>query len=219
MKTINVNKGDRFGRLVIIKEVESKVYKRYKNRRVLCQCDCGNTKVVDLYQLMNGRISSCGCYRTKRASTLGKMSLKYDKRITSSKLYSIWHGMKCRCNTKTSGSYGRYGAKGVSVCKEWDDDYTTFYNWAISNGYSDGLTIDRIDNNGIYEPSNCRWADYSKQANNRKSNVHMSFNGESHTIAEWSKILGIKYQTLFNRRKLGWNDHEIISTPVRRTTK
>lgn len=213
---IPANQGDRYGRLVIIKEVEPRIYKTYKDRRVLCQCDCGNTNIVSFHQLRNGRISSCGCYKNELMSRIGKERLKYDKEKTSSKLYSIWHGMKCRCNTNSSGSYDRYGAKGVAVCSEWNDDFTLFYDWAMSNGYSDGLTIDRINYNGIYEPSNCRWVDYKTQANNRRTNVRIEYNGENHTLAEWSRILNINKATLYNRRKMGWSDEMILSTPIKR---
>lgn len=212
---IIANKGDRFGRLVIIKEVEPWKYKTYKYRRVLCQCDCGNTTIASFHQLRYGRVHSCGCYRDEFASKIGKARLKYDKSATSSKLYSIWHGMKCRCNTRSSGSFERYGAKGVTVCSEWNNDFTVFYNWAISNGYSNGLTIDRIDYNGIYEPSNCRWISAAEQANNRSTNVRINHNGEEHTLSEWGRILGINRQTLYSRKRKGWSDEKILSLSIK----
>lgn len=214
-RKIPANKGDRYGRLVIIKEVEPRSHKAYKERRVLCQCDCGNINIVSFHQLRAGRISSCGCYRKEFMSDIGKGRSKYDKDKTASKLYSIWRGMKCRCNTKSSGSYNRYGAKEVTICKEWNEDFTSFYNWSISNGYVEGLTIDRIDYNGIYEPSNCRWVDYTTQANNRSTNVRVEYNGENHTLTEWGRILNINRSTLYYRRKKGWNDEKILSTPIK----
>lgn len=148
-------------------------------------------------------------------SGVGKERLKYDKEKTSSKLYSIWRGMKSRCNTKSSGAYGRYGAKGISICIEWNDDFTSFYDWAMANGYSDGLTIDRINYKGIYAPSNCRWVDCKTQANNRSTNIRLNYNEENHTITEWSRILNINRTTLYDRRKKGWDDEKILSTPVK----
>ena len=212
---ITTKKGERFGRLVIIKETEPKIFKTRKERQVLCRCDCGNTKTVSLYQLRTGRIISCGCYRKECASYTGKSCLKYNKETTRTRLYGIWQGMKCRCATKTSGSYERYGAKGVSVCDEWKKDFTSFYNWALSNGYSDELTIDRIDYDGDYEPSNCRWADWIVQGNNRSSNVNVIYAGETHTVSEWSRILSIRMGTIYSRRKKGWSFEKIFSTPVR----
>jgi len=214
-KKILAKQGDRYGRLVIIKEVEPRICKTYKDRRVLCQCDCGNTNVVSFHQLRNGRISSCGCYRNELMSRIGKERLKYDKEKTSSKLYSIWHGMKCRCNTTSSGAYGRYGAKGIAICAEWNDDFTSFYDWALSHGYSPLLTIDRIDGSKGYSPENCRWATIKQQMNNVKYNVVLKKGNESHTIAEWSEILGIKAHNLYQRKYKGWDDERILNTPVK----
>lgn len=219
MKKIEVKKGDRFGRLTIIEEVEPILRKKYKERRALCQCDCGTIKVISLYPLIAGKIHSCGCYLKEYAKANGKRFLKYAKDRTTIKLHSIWHGMKCRCYTASSGNYDRYGAKGVRVCKEWLDDFMSFYNWAISNGYSEELTIDRIDSNGNYEPSNCRWVNNTAQANNRKSNVLITYNGETHTITEWSKILNIKKEVLFSRRHNGWSIERMFSTPIKKGIK
>ena len=215
MKKTNVPIGQKFGRLTIIKEVEPIKHKKYYERRVLCKCDCGIIKNVSFYQLKEGRIFSCGCYRKEVTSMTGKDTLKYNKDATSSKLYTIWRGIKCRCNTPSSGAYKRYGGKGIKICKEWVEDFSSFYDWAINNGYSEGLTIDRIDYDGDYEPSNCRWVDYLIQANNRRTNVVLSYNGEIHTIADWSRILGIPKTVLYNRKHKGWSDEKIISTPVK----
>lgn len=214
-KTINVNEGDRYGNLTIIQETEPRVYKKYKDRRVLCKCNCGNIKVMSLYPLIYGKVISCGCLHKEQGVAVGKKNLKYAKDDISVKLHSIWHGMKCRCNTKSSGSYSRYGAKGITICSEWNNDFTAFYDWAISNGYSDNLTIDRIDYNGIYEPSNCRWVSASEQANNRSTNVRISYNGEEHTLAEWSKILGINRGTLYSRKRNKWSNEKILSTTIK----
>lgn len=215
MGKLCINEGDKYGRLVIIKEVEPIKRKSYNERRVLCKCDCGNTKVVSLYPLIIGKISSCGCYRKEKAKTHGESFRKYDSDKVTRKIHSIWHGMKCRCNTASSGSYERYGSKGVKVCKEWENNFYAFYNWSLANGYADGLTIDRIDSDGDYEPSNCRWVDYVLQANNRKTNVRLCYNGESHTIAEWSNLLNISRNVLYNRKKKGWSDEKTLTTPIK----
>lgn len=114
------------------------------------------------------------------------------------RLYSIWGSMRNRCKNKNNANYLRYGGRGITICKEWND-YLTFKKWALENGYNDTLSIDRIDNNGNYEPSNCRWADRIMQANNKRNNHLITFNGETHTAAEWSKLTGIHYRTILSR--------------------
>lgn len=119
-----------------------------------------------------------------------------------SRLYGIWCAMKRRCFNQNVESYKYYGARGVNVCNEWLD-YIPFRDWALSNGYSDDLSIDRIDVNGDYEPSNCRWADIETQMNNTRSNKRITYNGEKHTIAEWSRITGIHPTTIGSRIRKG----------------
>ena len=98
------------------------------------------------------------------------------------------------------------------MCDEWRNDYTSFRNWAYANGYTEELSIDRIDNNGDYSPDNCRWVDCVAQANNRRSNHLLTFNGETHNIAEWSSMLGIPYKTLHNRISTGWSIERALTT-------
>ena len=122
--------------------------------------------------------------------------------------------MKCRCYTKNSGGYVKYGAKGIRVCDEWRTDFMAFYNWALENGYSDDLQIDRIDFNGNYEPMNCRWVNLVQQANNKSIVVKLAFNGEEHTISEWSTITGIKALNIWQRiNGLGWSIEKALTTP------
>jgi hypothetical protein len=108
--------------------------------------------------------------------------------------------MKQRCNNPNAKCYERYGGRGIKICNEWYT-FEPFYKWALTTGYKEGLSIDRIDNNGNYEPNNCRWIDAKAQANNRRSSRFVTHNGETHTIAEWSNITGIKSSTLFERLK------------------
>ena len=141
---------------------------------------------------------------------------KYPKEIRESRLYRIWNNMKCRCYTKSSGVYAKYGAKGISVCDEWKTDFMAFYNWALANGYSDDLQIDRIDFRGNYEPSNCRWVNLVEQANNKSNVVKLSYNGEEHTISEWSTITGIKALNIWQRiNVLGWSIEKALTVPER----
>lgn len=212
-----VNKGDKFGRLTIIKEVEGISYPpNTRIRRFLCVCDCGNEKIVRYDYLKNGKCKSCGCLVLET----NKSHRIYDDSIACSRLYRIWWSMKQRCYYPKNISYKNYGAKGVTICKEWLDDFLNFYNWSIANGYADNLTIDRIDINGNYEPSNCRWATYKEQANNTSRSVSISYKGTTHTISEWSDIVGINASCLRQRiviRK--WSVEKAFSTPVRKVTK
>jgi hypothetical protein len=145
------------------------------------------------------------------------MSSKYPKEARESRLLTIWYSMRQRCyGNKNSETYKKYGAKGIRICDEWKNDYMSFYNWAMSNGYSDELTIDRIDYKGNYEPSNCRWATSKTQANNKSNVRRYSFNGETHTIPEWSEQTGIDSTVIWARLcTLGWSIERTLTTPVR----
>ena len=155
----------KFGRLTAIKRVG----KNSDNRsRWLCECECGNQIITNVSVLLNGDTKSCGCLQKERAS-----NTRSKHKLTGTKLYWIWVSMKQRCNNKDNKSYCNYGERGISVCKTWESDFMNFYNWAIQNGYNENAThktctIDRINNDGDYEPSNCRWVDMKVQSNNRR---------------------------------------------------
>ena len=140
--------------------------------------------------------------------------MKYpNKGTVNSRLYHIWWNMRQRCYYHKATSYKRYGAKGITMCDEWLKDFMSFYNWSMENGYSDELTIDRIDGNGNYEPQNCRWTTYKEQANNTSTNVIIELNGVKHSLAEWSDITGLNQSTIIQRRRRGWSDIKSITTP------
>lgn len=130
-------------------------------------------------------------------------------------LYGVWTMMKQRCTNPKCRSYKWYGAKGIDVCSEWSD-FKTFYEWAITNGYQKGLTIERIDVSMGYSPRNCKWIVHREQANNRTSTHHLTHNGETHSITEWSALLGIPRTTISNRVRLGWSTERALSTPSRK---
>ena len=116
------------------------------------------------------------------------------------RLYSIWKAMRQRCNNPNSSNFYKYGARGISVCEEWDS-FIAFQDWAFLTGYAENLTLDRIDNDGDYEPLNCRWATYVEQNNNRRDNVWITYQEETHTISEWARIRGMSVTTLWSRLK------------------
>ena len=120
--------------------------------------------------------------------------------------------MKQRCYNPNNRSYKNYGGRGITVCQEWKEDFQTFYDWAIANGYKKGLEIDRIDVNGNYEPDNCRWTTSKKNNNNRRNNVKIKIGREEHTVAEWSEITGIPRSTILERFRSGKPLEEILKT-------
>lgn len=124
--------------------------------------------------------------------------------------------MISRCENEYETSYPRYGAKGISVCDEWHD-FLTFYQWAMDAGYSDELTIDRVDSRGNYCPDNCRWATYKQQARNQSSNIMVEYKGETKTLAEWAEIYSLPYKSVHLRyRKYKWDIERTLMTPMRK---
>ena len=193
--------GLRFGKLVV-------TGRKVENGRGywICACDCGNETVARTDSLKSGHTSSCGCVGlASRQEALTKHG------YWGSRLYNTWHGMIQRCTNPNSRSYSRYGGRGIRVCTEWRNSFEAFCDWATANGYSDELTIDRIDVNGNYEPSNCRWATKQEQANNRRTSSIIAFKGESHTLAEWSRITGIKRSTIVSRLAQGWEIERVLT--------
>ena len=132
-------------------------------------------------------------------------------------LYDVWNGIKKRCFRKNNKDYHNYGGRGITVCDEWVSNYMTFRNWAIENGYSKGLSIDRIDNNGNYEPSNCKWSTPKQQSINRRTNTILSFNGKNQTMKEWAEEIGMCYHALSERISRGsWSIEKALTTPLRK---
>lgn len=131
--------------------------------------------------------------------------------LTNTRLYSIFGHMKQRCYDKNSARYHCYGGRGITICEEWRNDFQTFYDWAMSHGYADNLTIDRIDVNGNYEPSNCRFVTIKEQENNRSNNRLITYNGMTKTLSQWASISGLSYGTFYHRIKRGWSFEDCLT--------
>lgn len=200
MNNQTVNKGDRFGRWTVISE--ETLIKSHKY--VLCRCDCGNEKNVNLNSLLKGMSNSCGCWRREYISNKNYKHGHAVRNATKERLYNIWIGMRRRCLDEKDKGYHNYGERGITICPEWVDDYDTFRTWAYNNGYEDSLTIDRIDNDKGYSPNNCRWVNMQVQSNNTRFNHHITYHGETHTIAEWGRIFGISANIIGQRLKKGF---------------
>lgn len=180
-----------------------------------CLCECGNVKDVRGQRLRDGESQSCGCLAKEITSIHNsKHNGSFDR------LYTVWSGMKARCENPSHCEYHRYGGRGISICDEWKNDYTAFREWALAQGYDPSApkgkcTLDRIDNDNGYSPQNCTFSDMKKQCNNRHNNVIIECKGESHTIRGWSDITGISYSVLYSRIKNGWDVNRALSTPTR----
>ena len=205
--------GMKFGRLTVM-DRESPKSKKAKGLWV-CKCECGNVIKVNTSDLKSGNTTSCGC---KRKETLRQLRTKHGE--SNTRLYNVWSDMKKRCYNTKNVDYKNYGGRGITVCDEWMD-FQNFYEWAIANGYDETAprgqcTIDRIDVDGCYEPENCRWVDRYIQMNNKRNNRILTYNGESHTLAEWCEIVNIPYNCLKSRlNKLHWSVEKTLTTPTR----
>lgn len=216
MKTkIKIIPGMRFGRLVAIKRVEKSPADRGKHYKWLCQCDCGNTTIVRSNLLRNGDTKSCGCLHKETAAKNSKSRITHGLTFKTP-LYVVWVGMKQRCYYAKNKCYKDYGGRGIVVCDEWRTDFISFYNWALTNGYKDGLTIDRIDNDRGYGPTNCRWVTIIKQSRNKRSNRLLNYNGDTKPLVEWCEILGLKYSTINARlNKYHWPVERAFNNPTK----
>jgi len=174
----------KFNRLTVLKLAPKQKHKV----AWLCKCDCGKTTIVLATNLTGNRTRSCGCLKMEK---LLQRSTTHNQRHT--KIYEVWKTLKQRCLNPNNKFYFRYGGRGITVCEDWKNNFTSFYEWSMKNGYKEGLSIDRIDNNGNYCPENCRWTDKLTQANNTRTNHYITFRNQTKTIAEWSRHFNLPY--------------------------
>lgn len=183
--------GQKFGRLTAIEVDEGHPGKR---TFWVCQCDCGNIKSVRSDSLQSGGIKSCGCL--KRETDAANVSRNHKHKLSKTPLYNVWQGMKGRCYNENDPRFADWGGRGIQVCEEWRHDFMAFHDWALANGYREGLSIDRIDNDGDYRPDNCRWATQKQQSRNRRSNINITIGNSTRTLLEWCEIFGLNYNAV-----------------------
>jgi len=196
--------GRRFGRLIVTKMHSHGT----KNTPIKweCICDCGKTTIVRVNDLRWGKTQSCSCLQREKV----KRTIHGDSKT---RLHRIWRQIHSRCSNANLKDYKNYGGRGIIICSEWYE-YILFRDWALSNGYSDDLTIDRINVNGNYEPNNCRWTTKTVQANNTRSNHYITYKGKRQTLAQWSRELNIDYFVLKSRIRYHWSIKRAFTEPI-----
>lgn len=197
--------GNRYGDLVVIRRSDntSKGLATWE-----CLCDCGKTTIVRGSSLRNGTVKSCGCRRIKR-----KPNLRHG--MSHTRLYYVWGNIKRRCYDNTNPAYKNYGGRGIKMCDSWKCSFESFAEWALNNGYSDSLTIERINVNGDYCPENCTWIPNNEQQNNRTTCLLYKYNGETKNLAEWCSYFNLPYMTVYTRLfRWKWGFERAISEPI-----
>lgn len=207
MQKIDIT-SQKFGRLTVLYENG----RRGKNIIWRCKCECGKEIDAIAYNLKNGHTKSCGCLANEVKSIVHSLHGG-----SKTPLFRTWQHMISRCRNSNVAGYKNYGGRGITVCKEWEDSFEAFRHWSLQNGYRENLSIDRIDVNGNYEPSNCRWANAKTQANNKRNNHVIEYNGVTKTISEWADELGLKPSTIKARLDVcHWRIERALTTPQRR---
>lgn len=183
--------GKQFGNWTVLYRDNS--YKSSKHSKWICRCTCGTIKSVIKDSLISGRSKSCGCIKTIHYGVNQKHGL------SKTRIYHEWTSMRRRCKSTYGKDSKTYYKRGISVCQEWENNFMSFYNWAIKNGYSDELTIDRIDNNLGYSPDNCRWITIEEQQRNKSNTVFITYKGEKWCLRTLCIKLGYPYKSIHGR--------------------
>lgn len=193
---INYESGQRIGQVIYLQEVAP----LNKKRMGEFQCFCGNVFITQFGSIKSGNTQSCGCIHKKQ---LVERNIKHG--LSAHPIYATWSRMKDRCLNPKNPQFYDYGGRGISICDEWRYDVVKFHEWSISNGWEEGLEIDRFPNiNGNYEPTNCRWATEVQQQNNKRSNRLITYNKETKTLTEWAKERGLTFSALQHRLNRNW---------------
>ena len=193
--------GQRFGRLVALNFSH-----KNKSRKTYWDflCDCGTIKTIRTDGVKSGKVQSCGCLKKEQdevnLNREGSKPTKYDSEgLSQHPLYHKWRGMKRRCYDKNDSHYQYYGGRGITICKEWLYSFKAFYEWSLENGWEEGLEIDRINNDGNYEPSNCRYVTRKTNCNNRSTTRKITLNEKTHSIMEWCETFNIDPKSLYSK--------------------
>lgn len=192
MSKIKDLRGIKFGFLTVMNE---EPIRKNNNTYWKCKCICGNERYYIAGNLHSGASKSCGCQKNSRSNNRKK---RYSQ---PPRLRRIFYGMKTRCYNSSAEQYKNYGARGIKICNEWLNNSKNFYEWAINNGYSDNLTIDRINVNGNYEPNNCRWVTMGMQQNNRRNSTRITINQKTKTASQWAREYGLTRDGFLYRYK------------------
>ena len=207
--------GARFGLLTVLNISGSKIASGKKRNFCNCRCKCGKVVEVRIENLGRSKYESCGCYKKSCVGLWGEKALG----LSDTRLYVIWTGMKQRCYNQKSKAYKDYGGRGIKICDEWKDSFLPFYHWALISGYSENLTIDRININGNYSPDNCQWITIQEQQAVGKKRInplyrHIEYDGLNLTMKEWSLRLGGNSSLVALRIRKGWDQIQAITKPV-----
>lgn len=204
MKALELT-GNKFGRLTVVKKIGGT---KYGNVSWECLCDCGNTTIVTGSHLNSNHTTSCGCYQRQRAS---EASLQHGHSLNGvmSPTYGSWSHMKTRCNNPNYPFFENYGGRGITYCERWSkfDNFLEDMGERPKGRYS----LERIDNEGNYEPSNCKWIPLGNQAYNTTRSANLTYKGKTKCMAEWAKILNVSYWKIKYRRKKGVPFNEIVA--------
>ena len=194
--------GRTFGRLTVVDSVGYVMAGSRLREQLRCSCICGTEILSIPGKLTSGNTTSCGCLNKERRITHGE---------SKAPVYKVWCAMRDRCANPRNSQYGNYGARGISVCDRWSNSYVAFRD--DMGPRPRGGTLERIDTNGNYEPSNCRWATHLEQMNNTRETVRLTLNGETKSLQDWARLLGVSHHRLSWRKRAGWSDEDALTKP------
>ena len=207
------NKGHKFGEIEFIEEAGYSTDPKTGKRRRLAKfkCYCGNEFITKLSVVKRHIIKSCGCYTIKKTK---EVNTKHG--LVKHPLYCTWVNIKNRCLNRTKKQYDNYGGRGITVCNEWKENFTIFYDWCIKNNWRWGLTVDRIDVNGNYCPENCKLSTDKEQSRNKRNTIYVDYMGNSIPLIDYCELLGVDYSTVRNRiKKYNWSLEKAVNTERR----